>query len=360
VAFVVAWKSGNKEISYRDESGETLIKKGGSRSWRNNNPGNIVDSPFADNNGAIGDDTRMAVFPDESIGREAVKALLTGNTYRNLSIRNAMYRYAPPSDDNDTEAYIAAITKAVGVSASTIIRDLSGSELDAFVGAIKRHEGWTKGETINGGIGQDHPAPDQPIGGGLDPRIQKLIESGTNTKRCEELRYEGRKAMVEIYGVITAKNACAATLTIFLREAGFPFNDIEFGAGNLARYIENTLRWRRIRVGQQQPGDVGVCRDDDPTPPGSDHVFFVTKRVDEDEMLIVDNQESFAPHPRFASGFGGKTPVEYFLTLRTERTRNIDSLKTDNRIRVDDTVVTVDQDTNNLVRRFTPNGEPLD
>ena len=181
------------------------------------------------------------------------------------------------------------------------------------MGAIKKHEGWTEGETVEAGI-----APSPPPGG-LDPRVQKLIEIGTNTKRCEELRYEGRKAMVEIYGKITAKNACAATLTIFMREAGFPFSKTEFGAGNLARYIEKTLKWRRINVGQQEPGDVGVCRDDDPTPPGSDHVFFVTKRVDDDEMMIVNNQESFAPHARFASGFGGKTPVEYFLSLRPER-----------------------------------------
>ena len=124
VVFVVAWKSGNKEITYRDQSGKTLFKRGGSRSWRNNNPGNIIDGPFAEDHGAIGDDTKMAVFPDESVGREAVKALLTGKKYRNLSIRDAMYRYAPPSDNNDTDAYIAAITKAVGVPASTIIKDL--------------------------------------------------------------------------------------------------------------------------------------------------------------------------------------------------------------------------------------------
>jgi hypothetical protein len=168
--------------------------------------------------------------------------------------------------------------------------------------------------------------------------------------------------MVQIYGKVTAKNACAATLSIFLREAGFPFKKIEFGAGNLAKYVEKTLKWRRLKVGQQQPGDIGVCYDQT-SPAGADHVFFVTKRVDEDEMMIVDNQESYAPHPRFASGYGGKTPVEYFLTLRPERARGIDALLSlsfaDRDIEVDETIVTMDQDTNDLVARFTPDGEPL-
>ncbi|CAN7177373.1 hypothetical protein LJR009_000319 [Bosea sp. LjRoot9] len=361
MAFVVAWKSDDKEITYRDQNGKTFIKRRGSRAWRNNNPGNIIDSPFADSHGAIGDDTRMAIFPDESVGRAAIISLLTGAKYKNLSIRDAMYRYAPPSDDNDTEAYIAAIVKAVGVPAKTVIADLSDAELDLFANAIKKHEGWTVGEAIGDGVAA---APDAPAPTGLDPRVQKLIEIGTDTKRCEELRYAGRKAMVAIYGQITAKNACAATLWVFLQEAGFPLKKIEYGAGNLAKYIEKTLKWRRVQVGQQQPGDVAVCRDDDPDPPGADHIFFLTKRVNADEMMIVDNQESFAPHTRFASGYGGKTPVEYFLTLRSERASDTRmSLKVDladGDLEVDSTVVTEDQDTNDLVVRFTPDGRSLE
>jgi hypothetical protein len=131
----------------------------------------------------------------------------------------------------------------------------------------------------------------------------------------------------------------------------------------LAKYIERTLGWRRIAVGQQQPGDVGVCRDDDPTPAGADHIFFVTKRMDADEMMIVDNQESFAPHTRFASGHGGKTPVEYFLTLRSERAADVRmstarGMGVDG-LRIDPTIATEDQETNDLVIRYTPEGRPL-
>jgi hypothetical protein len=69
--------------------------------------------------------------------------------------------------------------------------------------------------------------------------------------------------------------------------------------------------WKRVAVGQQQNGDVGsTCG---PTPDhGSDHIYLVLKVLNADEMVIADNQEP-APHFRYASGKGGKTPTKYFL-----------------------------------------------
>lgn len=351
--YIFAWKSGNKEITYRDESGTLYVKRGGTRSWRNNNPGNIKSGDFSESNGEIGDDGMMAIFPDEAIGRSAVKALITGKKYKNLSIKDAIYRYAPPSDNNDTDAYVAVIVKATGAPSSTIIKDLSVAQLDAFVGAIKKHEGWEAGETSH-----TKEQASGSLGGGQDPRISRLVEIGTSAKTCEAIRLAARKAMIPIYGKVTAKNACAATLTLFLKEAGFGVSGVIYGAGKLARFIENDLGWRRIKVGAQQPGDVGVCYDHS-SPAGSDHVFFVTERVDDDEMMIVDNQESLAPHRRFASGFGGKTPVEYFLTARSERSavpRYIISGGDREKVEVDTAVVTEDQDTNDLVIRFNMDG----
>jgi len=50
---------------------------------------------------------------------------------------------------------------------------------------------------------------------------------------------------------------------------------------------------------------------DNSPPDGADHIYLVVKRVDDDEMVIADNQDS-VPHRRFASG-KGKTPTDYFL-----------------------------------------------
>lgn len=344
--FTVAWKSNQNEITYRDKDGNILIKKGGTRSWRNNNPGNIIDSPFSDAHGAIGGDGRMAIFPDEIIGKSAIIKLITGPKYRSLSIRDAIYRYAPPSDNNNTDKYIESIVRYIKLPATTAIEKLSESELSVFADAIKRHEGWRAGEVVEGDASRHLDAATSTS---IDARIYKLIELGTDTKKCEALRYAGRKAMIRIYGEITSKNACAATLSVFLQAAGFKIDSIEYGAGKIANYVENKLNWRRIKVGEQQPGDIGVCRDDNPSPPGPDHVFFVTERVTADEMMIVDNQEKSAPHPRFASGKGGKTPVDYFLTLRpdTDATSGII---------VNKAITTDDQKTDHLIISYTDYG----
>jgi hypothetical protein len=87
-----------------------------------------------------------------------------------------------------------------------------------------------------------------------------------------------------------------------------------WGAGKLAHRLAER-GWRRVNVGEQQPGDVGVCYDNDPTPAGADHVYLVIEAQGPDQMLIADNQNAKAlePHQRFASGKGNKTPTEYFL-----------------------------------------------
>ncbi len=52
-------------VSYIDAAGREEIREGGSRSWRNCNPGNIRKGDFSINCGAIGDDGSFAIFPDE-------------------------------------------------------------------------------------------------------------------------------------------------------------------------------------------------------------------------------------------------------------------------------------------------------
>ena len=57
-------------------------------------------------------------------------------------------------------------------------------------------------------------------------------------------------------------------------------------------------------------GDSGSTRGDQPDH-GRDHIYVVLKKVDDDEMLIADNQQS-QPHSRFVSG-QGRTPTKFFL-----------------------------------------------
>lgn len=120
---------------------------GGTRAWRNNNPGNIRMSDFSRRAGAIGEAGGFAVFPDEATGQRAVKRLLLGNSYKNLTIANAVSRYAPPSENN-TVAYQRSIEKLTGLSINRRISDLSDTELDKVVAAIRHIEGWRPGQTV--------------------------------------------------------------------------------------------------------------------------------------------------------------------------------------------------------------------
>jgi hypothetical protein len=126
------------------------VRSGGSRAWRNNNPGNMEAGSFANSHGAIGTDGRMAIFPDAETGRKALASLLSGDTYAGLTIAEALEKYAP-AIENDVEAYVEAITKQTGLSEDTVLGDMSSDELGSVMNAIQTHEGWSEGEVYDGG-----------------------------------------------------------------------------------------------------------------------------------------------------------------------------------------------------------------
>jgi hypothetical protein len=131
-------------VTYVDENGEITIYKEGSRSWRNNNMGNMVKGAFAKKHGAIGDDGRFAVFPDYATGRAAEKALLIGPKYSSQSIADAVASLTPKVE-NDTQKYLALLKKLTGLDVERKISDLNSEELDKVLDAIKQLEGWTEG-----------------------------------------------------------------------------------------------------------------------------------------------------------------------------------------------------------------------
>jgi peptidoglycan hydrolase-like protein with peptidoglycan-binding domain len=143
VATVAAVGTGNSRIiTYDDESQD--IRTGGSRAWRNNNPGNIEAGTFANGEGAIGTDGRFAIFPDEETGAAAVVTLLRRPQYQTLTVAGAIARYAPPNENNTT-AYQQIVVDEVGVPGTTQMNTLTNNQLDAVVRAIRRVEGWQVG-----------------------------------------------------------------------------------------------------------------------------------------------------------------------------------------------------------------------
>ena len=84
---------------YYDEQGNKMIRTEGSRSWRNNNPGNLVYYKFARDNGAIGTDGTFAIFPDFETGQRARKKLLKGSKYHHLTLEQMACKYEPESEE---------------------------------------------------------------------------------------------------------------------------------------------------------------------------------------------------------------------------------------------------------------------
>lgn len=138
-----ASESGN-DIVYTDQSGNRYRKTGGSRAWRNNNPGNIIYGEFARKNGAIGKGGRFAVFPDEETGMRAIVALLQTKNYINLTVSGAVSRYAPPFE-NDTTAYQKRIEQLTGIAVNTPMNQLNNAQLQRVAVAIREIEGWKPG-----------------------------------------------------------------------------------------------------------------------------------------------------------------------------------------------------------------------
>jgi hypothetical protein len=148
----------------------TVERREGARNWRNNNPGNIEFGDFAKANGAIGSDGRFAVFPTYEAGRAAKGALLfSSEGYEGKSIASALERYAPRSDNNDTDAYIATVASTLGVDPNTPLANLNPSQREAMLTAMERVEGGGTGterdfgtyKTYEGGVSPATPPADQ-------------------------------------------------------------------------------------------------------------------------------------------------------------------------------------------------------
>ena len=138
-------KNGMTVVYSGDSS--VLVKKDGTLSWRNNNPGNLACGSFSKMNGAIGCNKGFAVFPDTETGSNAQNKLLKGKKYQDKTIAGAMVSYAPPNENN-TEKYIQYVTKKTGMSRDKKLGNMTPQEFDKFTGAIRRYENLTPGTEL--------------------------------------------------------------------------------------------------------------------------------------------------------------------------------------------------------------------
>lgn len=134
----VVYKIGDKE--------ET--RTGGSLSWRLNNPGLIFFGPFAKSVGAIGSDGRYAIFSSYESGRTAVEKLLFESNdrgYKNLSLENALKRYAPKSEGFNTDYYISSMGET-GIPLTKLLSDFTEAERNTLLTHLEKIERFTPGK----------------------------------------------------------------------------------------------------------------------------------------------------------------------------------------------------------------------
>lgn len=136
--------SDNGDVVYKYKNGAVKKRVGGSRAWRNNNPGCIRG---ASEFGAMGKSGGFAIFPDEETGMNAIIQLLRSEKYCNLTIANAVSKWAPPHE-NDTENYKKRLQGMTGLPISLRVGDLSDDDIVKVQSAIRVLEGWKEGDEI--------------------------------------------------------------------------------------------------------------------------------------------------------------------------------------------------------------------
>lgn len=143
----------------------------GARGIRNNNPGNLEYSEKNPWEGQTGDDGRFAKFETPEHGIRALGRNLLSYQRQGIdTVSDIINRWAPPSDNNNTDAYIQAVCAQLGVTADQQLDASNPDTLKALCAAIIQHE--------NG----SQPYSEQQLATGVSAAIG-LSQLPTSTKR---------------------------------------------------------------------------------------------------------------------------------------------------------------------------------
>jgi hypothetical protein len=145
--FILALSGPNHSVKYCTAMAKPRVcevRTGGSRAWRNNNPGNIGHSPSSKYEIGIvlggNEGTGEAVFATKLDGEIALANLLSRD-YWTFTIPQMTKKYAPLNADN----YATFLLKQTGSSRYTKLRDLSEEEMQKLTHGIEKFEGWVVG-----------------------------------------------------------------------------------------------------------------------------------------------------------------------------------------------------------------------
>ncbi|EEU9257650.1 hypothetical protein ACVD1S_07815 [Escherichia coli] len=165
----------NGELSDTVTGSRRAVLEGGSgdsaRGIRNNNPGNLEYSKTNPWVGQTGDDGRFAKFETPEHGIRALGRNLLSYQRQGIdTVNDIINRWAPPSDNNNTDAYIQAVCAQLGVTPDQPLDASNPDTLKALCASIIQHE--------NG----SQPYSDQQLATGVSAAIG-LYQLPTITKR---------------------------------------------------------------------------------------------------------------------------------------------------------------------------------
>ena len=163
---------------YKDSS--YLTKENGTVAWRNNNEGNLRPGALSANRIGV-DKKNFAIFATPEDGRDAKKYLLfSSSSYKDLSLKDAIKKYAPASDNNNPVAYANFIMNNSKVENKTMNKYTS-DEQNKIMSAMKIQEGYKAGTETRGYTSDKVNKPEE----------QKL----DNNSRPQKLNYNQKSAI---------------------------------------------------------------------------------------------------------------------------------------------------------------------
>ena len=134
-----------RTVEFAASNGDRMLRSGGTLAWLFNNPGNLRPKSESLYPGQVGTGEtkygRLCIFSSVEAGRAEKRALLR-RKYNPMSLRKAIFTYAPPADNNDSESYLSFVKRKAGLVDEVVIEDLSESQLDTLMSAMEQYEGF--------------------------------------------------------------------------------------------------------------------------------------------------------------------------------------------------------------------------
>jgi hypothetical protein len=166
--------------TYYYEDGTYLTKENGTVAWRNNNEGNLRPGSLSANRIGV-DKKNFAIFATPEEGHDAKKYLLfSSSSYKDLSLKDAIARYAPASDNNDPVAYANFIMSNGNVE-NKVMNKYTADEQDRIMSAMKINEGYKVGSETRGYTSDKVNKPEE--------------QKSDNTSQQQKLDYNQKSAV---------------------------------------------------------------------------------------------------------------------------------------------------------------------